>query len=106
MWYQLVDEFMFDRANVVSHAHASANNLDGPKGTATSNMNTTDQRSGESTSKSPEPKRKDEVAMDQCISEMRETNKTLIDCLKASDEMKMNLLLTISQTMQKACREA
>ena len=100
-WYTLVDEFMFDRAHVVSHAHASANNPDGPKGTATSNVNTTDQRSGESTSKSPAPKRKDEIAMDRCIGEMRETSKTLVDCLKASDEMKMNLLMTISQTMQK-----
>jgi hypothetical protein len=30
-WFSLVDEFMFDRANVVSHAHSSAVNLDGPK---------------------------------------------------------------------------
>ena len=100
-WYLLVDEFMFDRANVVSHAHASANYPDGPVGTATSNSKTTEHRSGESITKSPEPKRKDEVALDRCISEMRDTSKNLIDALKASDEMKLGILMSIQQTMQK-----
>ena len=36
-WYTLVDEFMSDRAHVVSHAHASATNPDGPKSTNTLN---------------------------------------------------------------------
>ena len=35
-WYQLVDEFMYDRASVVSHAHASVVNPDGLKCTGTS----------------------------------------------------------------------
>ena len=30
-WYYLVDEFMFDRANVISHAHASVVDGDGVK---------------------------------------------------------------------------
>ena len=54
-WFQLVDEFMFDRANVVSHAHASAVGGDEVKCTTTSETNTTEQRSRESSSKSPEP---------------------------------------------------
>lgn len=54
-WYQLVDEFMYDRANVVSYAQASAFNPDGPEVTYTSDTNPTEHRSGESTSKSPEP---------------------------------------------------
>ena len=49
---------MLDMANVVSHAHASAFNPDGPVVTATSDTNTSEHRSGESTSKSPEPKLK------------------------------------------------
>ena len=52
-WYQLVDEFIFNRANVVSHAYASTINPDNPKCTATSDTNTTEQWSRESTSKSP-----------------------------------------------------
>lgn len=95
-WYLLVDEFMFDRANVVSHAHSSAINPDGPKGAATSNTNT-----NESVSPSPKHKRKDELVMERCMGEMRDTSNNLIDSLKASDEMKMNLLTSISQTMQK-----
>ena len=87
---------MFDRANVVSHAHSSANNPDGPKGASTSNTNTI-----ESVSQSPKHKKKDELVMERCMSEMRDTSKNLIDSLKASDEIKMNLLMSISQTMQK-----
>ena len=60
-WYQLVDEFMSDRAYVVSHAHASAMNPDGLKAASGSVTNTMDHKSGESTSKSPEPKRKDDI---------------------------------------------
>ena len=96
-WYQLVDEFMFDRANVVSHAHANAMNPDGPKGTSTPNTSTTEQQSGKSTSKSPKPKRKDELAMERCIDEMRDTSKTLIECLKAIEDMKMNLLMSCNR---------
>jgi hypothetical protein len=33
--YQLVDEFMFNRANVVSHTYANAVNVDGLKSTTT-----------------------------------------------------------------------
>jgi hypothetical protein len=100
-WYQLVDEFMFDRANVVSHAHASAMNADGLKSTATSDTNTTEQRSGESTSKSPESKRKEDIFMERCIGEIRESSKSLMESLKASDDMKMALLMSMQQTMQK-----
>lgn len=92
---------MFDRANVVSHAHASAVNPDGPKSTATPNMITTMQPSGESTSKSPEPKRKDDIFMERCIGEIRETSKNLMESMKASDDMKMTLLMSMQQTMQK-----
>jgi hypothetical protein len=81
---------MFDRANEVSHAHASAINPDSSKGTATSNTNIT-----ESVSKSPKHKRKDELVMERCMDEMRDTSKSFIDSLKASDEMKMNLLMSI-----------
>jgi hypothetical protein len=34
-WYQLMDEFMFDRANVVSYTHANVVNVDGLKSTVT-----------------------------------------------------------------------
>ena len=100
-WYELVDEFMFDRANVVSHAHASATNPDGPKSTGTTATNTPPQKSGESTSKSPDRKRKDDGLIERCIGEMRESSKTLMDGLKASDELKMALLTSMQQTMQK-----
>lgn len=100
-WYLLVDEFMFDRANVVSHAHASATNPDGPKGMSTPDTSTTEQRSGESVSKSPKPKRKDELAMERCIGEIKDTSKNLIDTFKNSEAQKISLLMTISQTLQK-----
>lgn len=76
--YQLVDEFMFDKANVVSHAHASAMNGYGIKCTTTSDTNTTKQRSRDNTSKSPEPKRMKDMLMDSCIGDIRESSKSLI----------------------------
>ena len=100
-WYQLVDEFMFNRANVVSHAHASAINPDGPKYTATSNTNTTEQGSVESTSKSPDSKRKDDMFMKCCIRKIRESGRALMKSLKASDKIKMALLMSMQQTMKK-----
>ena len=100
-WFSLVDEFMFDRANVVSHAHSSAVNLDGPKCVANSYTNTFDQQSGESTSKSPEPKRKEEIILKRCIGKIEESDKSLIDGMKSSEDMKMALLVSMQQTMAK-----
>ena len=100
-WFQLVDEFMFDRANVVSHAHASVLNGDGVKCTATLETNTTKLRSGKSSSKSPGTKRKDDMFMDRCIGEIRESSKILMECLKVNDDMKMTLLMSMQQIMQK-----
>lgn len=100
-WYTLVDEFMLDRAHVVSHAHASASNPDGPKLSSTTETNTTKLRSGESVSKSPEPKRKDEVFMERCLGEIRETSTSLMNTMKSSEEMRMALLLSMQTTMQK-----
>lgn len=92
---------MYDRANVVTHAHASANNPDGPKGTGTSDANTMGQQSGESTSKSSEAKRKEDIFLERCIGEIRESTKSVMEGMKASDEMKMALLISMQQTMQK-----
>ena len=100
-WYTLVDEFMSDRAHVVSHAHASASNPDGPKLSSTTETNTTKLRSGESVSKSPEPKRKDEVFMERCLGEIREISTSLMNTMKSSEEMRMALLLSMQTTMQK-----
>ena len=100
-WYQLVDEFMYDRANVVSHAHASAVNPDGPAVTATSDPNITWQRSGESTSKSPEPKRKDDIFLERCINVIEDGSNKLVDSFKASDQMKMALLLSMQKSIEK-----
>lgn len=99
--YQFVDEFMHDRANVVSHAHASTMNPDGPKSASTYDTNTTEHRSGKSTSKSPEPRRKEDTFMERCTGEIRESSMTLMDSLKASDDMKMALLMSMQQTMMK-----
>ena len=100
-WYTLVDEFMSDRAHVVSHAHASATNPDGPKDASASLANTTEHKSGESTSKSPEPKRKEEIFLERCLGRLEESSKNIMDSLKTSDEMKMALLMSMQQTMQK-----
>ena len=100
-WFSLVDEFMFDRANVVPHAHSSAVNSDGPKCVANSDTNTYDQRSGESISKSPEPKHKEEIFLERCIGKIEESGKSLIEGMKSSEDMKMALLLSMQQTMAK-----
>lgn len=97
----MVDEFMFDLANVVTHAHTSTRNADGLKSTVALDTNTTEQRSGKSTSKSPEPKRKEDIFMERCVGEIRESRKTLMKSLKASEDMKMVLLMSMQQTMQK-----
>ena len=100
-WYLLVDEFMSDRAHVVAHVHASASKPDGPSSTTDSNTRTTAQKSGETTSKSPEPKRKKDIFLERCLSEMRESTKLLMDSMKASEEMKMVLLMSMQKTMEK-----
>ena len=100
-WYHLVEEFMFDRANVVSHAHASVVDGDGVKCTTTTDTNTTEHRSGESTLKSPEPKRKEDTFMEKCLGEIRESGKALMESFKSADDMKMTLLLSMQKTMEK-----
>ena len=100
-WYQLVDEFMSDRAHVVSHAHASAMNPDGPMAASGSVLGNTDLKSGESTSKSPEPKHKDEIFLERCLGRIENNNDKLLDSLKASDDLKMSLLISMQQTMAK-----
>ena len=100
-WYLLVDEFMHDKANVVSHAHASATNPDGSKGGAILETNTMEVRDGKSTSKSPEPKRKEDVFLEQCIGSIEDSSDKLIQVMKSSDEMRMTLLLSMQQTMMK-----
>ena len=92
---------MFDKTNVVSHAQASAVNPDGPKYTANSGTQITDQRSRESTSKSSVTKRKDEAFMEWCLGEIRESSRTLMESLRANDKMKMNILMSMQQIMQK-----
>jgi len=52
-------------------------------------------QSQESSSKSPEPKHKDDMFMKMCIGEIRETIKTLMESLKARDDMKMTLLMNM-----------
>ena len=94
-WYHLVDEFMFDRANVMSHAHASVVDGDGVKCTVTSETNTTEQKNGESSSKSPEPKQKEDLFVEQCSGELKESSKILLDSLKANDDIKMALLMSM-----------
>ena len=100
-WFQLVDEFMFDRANVVSYAHASVVGGDGVKCTATSEINTTKLRSGESSSKSLGIKQNEDMFMERCIGVIQDNSKILIEGLKTNDDMKMTLLMRMQQTMQK-----
>ena len=100
-WFQLVDEFMFDRAIVISCAYASAQNADELKATATSITNIIDQKSGEITSKSPKPKRNPDVFMQQYITEIRKSSKSLTNTLKFIEEAKMSLLISIQETIQK-----
>ena len=92
---------MFDRAHVVSYAHASTANPDGSNLAAPSNSNTTDHRSSESTSKSPDPKRSAELLLERCMGDIKEGVKTLMDSMKSIEEMKMALLLRMQQTMLK-----
>ena len=93
-WYHVVNEFMFDRVNVVSHAHANVVNNDRVKCTTNSGTNTTEHKSGESTSKSPEPKRKEDFFMERY---MRESRVYLMDSLKSTDDIKMALLMSMQK---------
>ena len=100
-WYELVDEFMYDMVNVVLHAHASAFNPDGPAVISTSDTNTMEHRSGESTSKLPEPKCNEDMFLEQCIGNIEESSRSIIESMKANDEMKMTLFLSMQKTMKK-----
>lgn len=100
-WYHLVDDFMSDQAHVVSHAHASATNPDRPKPTTFSNITTTAHKSGDSTPKAPEPKRNENVSLIRCLDEIRKTSKLLMDSMKASEDMKLALLMNMQKTMEK-----
>lgn len=77
---------MFDKTSVVSHAHAITMHADEMKCTSTSDTNSTEQRNGNSTSKSSEPKRKEDIFMDSCIGEIRENSMSLMESLKANDD--------------------
>ena len=92
---------MSDRAHVVTHAHASATNPDGPKSTNISDTNNSAHTSGECSSKSPERKRKEDIFLERCLSEIRESSNRLLDSMKASEEMKMTLLMSMQKTMEK-----
>ena len=96
-----MDEFMSDRAHVVSHAHANTTNPDSPKATTFSDTNSIAHKSGECTSKPPEPKRKENVFLERCLGEIKESSKHIIDILKASEDMKMILLMSMQKTMEK-----
>ena len=100
-WYVLVDKFMSDRAHVVSHAHTNATNPDGPKSASASFTATTKHNASETTSKSPEPKHKEKIFLERCLGRIEESSKNLMDSLKASDDMKMTLLMSMQQRMQK-----
>lgn len=100
-WYQLVDEFMSDRAHVVAHAHASATNPDGPKSANTFPNTSADNNPNEGTSKSPEPKRKDEVFLERYIGRIEESSNRIMDTLMASEKLKMNVLLSMQQSISK-----
>ena len=100
-WYILVDEFMSDRAHVVSHAHAIATNPDGPKSTSASVTATTEPNASENTSKSPEPKSKEKHFLEKYLGRSEDSSKYLMNSLKTSDDMKMTLLMSMQQTMQK-----
>ena len=98
-WFQFVDEFMSNMTHVVSYAHASTTNPYGLKLIRPSDTNTTEYKSGKSTSKSSEPKCKDEILLERCIGEIKKSSKILMDTLKASDNMKIPLLISMQQTM-------
>lgn len=100
-WYQFVDKFMYNMTHVVSFAYASTTNPYDLKLISPSDTNTTEHKSGESILKSPEPKCKDEILLERCIGEIRKNSKILMDTLKASDDMKIPLLIGMQQTMQK-----
>ena len=98
-WYQAVDEFMSNRVHVVSHTHANATNPYGINSISASDTHTSEHKSGESPSKSSEPKRKEDVFLDRRIGDIRESSKNLMDSLKVSDDMKIALLISMQQTM-------
>ena len=83
---------MSNRAHIVSHAHASATNPDGPKSTTISDTNTTAHTSRKCSSKSPEPKRKEDIFLERY---------RLLDSMKASEEMKITLLMSMQKKMEK-----
>ena len=100
-WFQLVDECMSDRAHVVTHAHASATSPEGPTKTSGSDTFTADHKSAECSSKSPVPKRKDDLIVERCIGQMKESSQILMDALQAGDDKKLALLISMQECMLK-----
>ena len=70
-------------------------NPDGPKAASESVTNSMDHKSGENTSKSPEPKRNDDIFLERCLGRIEENSKNLMNTLKVSDDMKMALLISM-----------
>ena len=100
-WCQLVNEFVSDRTHVVSYAHANVTNPNGMKFTSASATTSMEHNASESTSKYPEPKRNDDIFLERYIGRIEESNKAIMNTLKASDDMKMSILMSMQQTMQK-----
>lgn len=100
-WYEAVDEFMSDWAHIITHVHANAIDPDGPKSAMPLDTNTTDFKSNKSSSTSSKPNAKPEMFLERFINEITKSSKSLMDSLMTFNEMKMSLLISMQQTMQK-----
>lgn len=62
-------------------------------------------KSGESTLKFPKPKCKEEMFLERWLDMIEESSNNLMNKLKASDDMKMTLLMSMQQTIQKLVKK-
>ena len=53
----------------------------------------------------PEAKHKEDVFLERCLGEIRESSKHFIDSLKVSEEMKMILLMSMQKTIEELVKK-
>lgn len=99
-WYVLVDEFMSERANVVSHAHGSAYVPEDVEKTGDSKFDLP-KNPDELKDRRSEKRKKEDALLSDCLEEVRSSRKLLLDTIQATETAKLELFKSMQETMAK-----
>ncbi len=106
-WYLLVDEYTFDRLNVISHVHGIAHERKGVQPTIPLNkdfpidVKLEEVKKESSLTCSKEKKIKDENLLNECLQKVQENGIYFMENMKAIEDAKFLLFKSMQETMSK-----